>query len=66
MESEIATMKYIAKFTNILVLTVFRYRTSIDGSPAKLPYMLMQCIRGNMLFDLGGPSILTSEQKSRI
>jgi hypothetical protein len=66
MESEIATMKYIAKFTDIPVPTIFGYRTSIDGNPVKLPYMLMQCIRGNMLYDLGGFSILTSEQKSRI
>jgi hypothetical protein len=65
-ESEIAIMKYIAKFTNILVPTIFRYRTSIDGNPVKLPYMLMQCIRGNMLYDLKGFSILTSKQKSRI
>jgi hypothetical protein len=66
MESEIATMKYVAKFTDILVPTIFGYRTSIDGNAVKLPYILMQCIRGNMLYDLGGPSILTSEQKSRI
>jgi hypothetical protein len=66
MESEIATMKFIAKSTGIPVPTIFGYRTSIDGNPVKLPYMLMQCIRGNMLFDLGGPGILTSEQKSRI
>ncbi|KAF4627968.1 hypothetical protein G7Y89_g10190 [Cudoniella acicularis] len=66
MESEIATMKFIAEFTDIPVPTIFGHRTSIDGNPVKLPYMLMQCIRGNMLFDLGGPSILTGEQKSRI
>ncbi len=66
MESEIATMKYIEKFTDIPVPTIFGHSTSIDGNPVKLPYMLMQCIRGNMLFDLGGPGILTGEQKSRI
>lgn len=66
MESEIATMKYIAKFTNIPVPTILGHRTSIDGNPVRLPYMLMQCIRGNMLFDLGGPGILNCEQKSRI
>ena len=66
MESEIATMKFIAESTDIPVPTIFGHRTSIEGNPVKLPYMLMQCIRGNMLFDLGGPGILTSEQKSRI
>jgi hypothetical protein len=66
MESEIATMKYITKFTDIPVPTIFGRRAFIDGNPVKLPYMLMQGIRGNMLFDLGGPGILTGEQKSRI
>lgn len=66
MESEIATMKFIAKSTSIPIPTIFGYRISIDGNPVKLPYMLMQCMRGNMLFDLGGPGILTNEQKSRI
>ncbi|KAH9216041.1 hypothetical protein DL95DRAFT_522932 [Leptodontidium sp. 2 PMI_412] len=61
MESEIATMKYYAECTDIPVPTIFGYRTSIDGNPVKLPYMLMQCIRGNMLFDLGGPGILDDE-----
>ncbi|WEW56137.1 hypothetical protein PRK78_001572 [Emydomyces testavorans] len=66
MESEIATMKYIAKYTAIPVPTIFGYRTSIDENPVRLPYMLMQCIRGNMLYDLGGPEILNEEQKCRI
>ncbi|KAH6724277.1 hypothetical protein BKA61DRAFT_627028 [Leptodontidium sp. MPI-SDFR-AT-0119] len=66
MESEIATMKYYAECTDIPVPTIFEYRTSIDGNPVKLPYMLMQCIRGNMLFDLGGPGILDDEQRSTI
>ena len=66
MESEIATMKYYAECTDIPVPTIFGYRTSIDGNTVKLPYMLMQCIRGNMLFDLGGPGILNNEQKSGI
>jgi hypothetical protein len=66
MESEIATMKFYANFPNIPVPMIFGHRTSIDGNPVKLPYMLMQCIKGNMLFDLGGPGILTGEQKSRI
>ncbi|KAB5582236.1 hypothetical protein GE09DRAFT_1210888 [Coniochaeta sp. 2T2.1] len=40
MESEIATMIYVARNTD--------------------------CIEGNMLFDLGGPEILTDEQKAKI
>ena len=66
MESEIATMKFYAESTDIPVPTIFGHRTFIDGNPVKLPYMLMQCIKGNMLFDLGGPGILTGEQKRRI
>lgn len=66
MESEIATMMYIAEFTNIPVPMIFEYRTSINGNPIRLPDILMQCIRGNMLFDLGGPDMLTGEQKSRV
>ena len=66
MESEIATMKYYAECTDIPVPTIFGYRTSIAGNTVKLPYMLMQCIRGNMLFDLGGPGVLNHEQRSRI
>ncbi|CZT43437.1 uncharacterized protein RSE6_03478 [Rhynchosporium secalis] len=66
MESEIATMKYYAESTNVPVPTIFGYRTSIHGNTMKLPYMLMQCIQGNMLFDLGGPGILNDEQKSGI
>ncbi|KAG9228377.1 hypothetical protein BJ875DRAFT_389546 [Amylocarpus encephaloides] len=66
MESEILTMKYYAECTDILVLTIFGYRTSIEGNTIKLPYMLMQCIRGNMLFDLRGPAMHNNEEKSRI
>jgi hypothetical protein len=66
MESEIAAMEFYAESTDIPVPTIFGHRTSIDGNPVKLPYMLMQYIRGNMLFDLGGPGILTDEQKKRI
>jgi hypothetical protein len=51
MESEIATMKYIVEFTTSLVPTIFGFVSSIDGNPVKLPYVLMQCIRGNMLYD---------------
>jgi hypothetical protein len=66
MESEIATMKFIAQATDIPVPKVFGYNTRIDGNPARLPYLLMQCIEGNMLFDLGGPDILTDKQRVKI
>lgn len=66
MESEIATMKFIAQTTDILVPKVFGYQTFIDGNPVRLPYLLMQCIEGNMLFDLGGPSVLTVDQRAKI
>lgn len=66
MESEIATMKYMAKYTTIPVPAIFGYKSSIDGNPVKLPYMLMQCIKGNMLFDLGGPDILNDKQRCSI
>jgi hypothetical protein len=57
-------MKYYAECTDIPVPTIFGYRTSIDGNSVKLPYMLMQYIRGNMLFDLRRPGILNTERKS--
>jgi len=66
MESEIATMKFIAQTTDIPVPKVFGYKTCIDGNPVKLPYLLMQCIEGNILFDLGGPNVLTDEQRAKI
>jgi len=66
MESEIATMKHIATTTSLPVPTVFGYQTSIDSNPVKLPYVLMQCIRGNTLYDLGGSDILNSKQRKTI
>ncbi|KND89022.1 Altered inheritance of mitochondria protein 9, mitochondrial [Tolypocladium ophioglossoides CBS 100239] len=66
MQSEIATMKYIAKTTNIPVPEVFGYNICVDANPVGLPYMLMHCIEGNMLYDLGGPCILNSEQSERV
>ncbi|KAK2859897.1 hypothetical protein FQN49_004596 [Arthroderma sp. PD_2] len=66
MESEIATMKYIAKSTEIPVPAVFGYKCSLDKNLVKLPYLLMECIEGNMLYDLGGPGILNDEQKNKI
>ena len=66
MESEIATMKYVVQATEIPVPTVFGYETGMNGNPVKLPYLLMQCIEGNMLFDLGGPDVLGDEQRAKI
>lgn len=66
MESEIATMKYLSASTDIPIPAIFGHSICIAGNPVKLPYILMECIRGNMLFDLGGPSILTGEQRTKI
>ena len=66
MESEIATVKLIAQATDILMPKVFGYNTGMDGNPVRLPYMLMQCIEGNMVYDLGGPDMLTYGKKAKI
>ncbi|KAF1948850.1 hypothetical protein CC80DRAFT_540719 [Byssothecium circinans] len=66
MESEIATMNFIAQTTDIPVPKVFGYKTCLDGNPVKLPYILMQCIEGNMIFDLGGLDVLTDEQNAKL
>jgi len=66
MESEIATMKYITTATSLPIPAVFGYQTSVDSNPVKVPYLLMQCIKGNMLYDLGGPGILSQEQKEKV
>jgi aminoglycoside phosphotransferase (APT) family kinase protein len=65
MESEIATMKFISQATDIPVPRVFTYNTGLEGNPVGLLYLLMECIEGSMLFDLGGPSILTKEQSTK-
>ena len=62
MESEIATMKYIATSTKIPVPKVFAYDLHISGNPVKAPYLLMECIKGNMLYDIGGPGVLTAQK----
>lgn len=66
MQSEIATMKHIAKTTNIPVPEVFGYNICLDANPVGLPYILMHCIEGNMIFDLGGPGVLNPEQSERL
>ncbi|KAH8742511.1 hypothetical protein BGZ57DRAFT_779476, partial [Hyaloscypha finlandica] len=60
-ESEIIIIKYFVNITYILISKIFGYIISIDRNPIKLPYILIEYIRGNILFDLGGPSILTIE-----
>lgn len=61
MESEIATMKHIANNTEIPVPKVYSYSCTAMND-VKAPFLLMQCIEGNMLFDLGGPSVLDAEK----
>jgi hypothetical protein len=65
-ENEIATMKYLTTTTSLPVPSIFGYQTSMESNPVKIPYVLMQCIRGNMLYDIGGPDILTSEQREKV
>lgn len=66
MESEIATMIFISHHTTVKVPDVFGYQTAIDHNLVKLPYLVMECIQGNMLFDMGGPEKLTIEQKGKV
>ncbi|KAI9789351.1 MAG: hypothetical protein M1816_006240 [Peltula sp. TS41687] len=66
MESEIATMKYIAETGKVPVPSIYGHKASVERNPVKLPYLLMQCIRGNMFYDLGGPSVLACEQRAKV
>jgi isoamyl acetate esterase len=45
MESEVATMNYVRTHTTIPVPKVFAFDTT-SSNPAKLPYILMECIHG--------------------
>jgi hypothetical protein len=65
MESEIATMIHYTE-AGASVPKIFGYNTSVDGNPVRLPYMIMYCIPGNMLYNLGGFDVLTMEQKIKI
>lgn len=62
MESEIATMKYIANSTEIPIPKVYAYSCTAKNH-VKTPFLLMQCIQGNMLYDLGGQSALDAEKR---
>lgn len=75
MESEIATMRYVRGQVGggvggegrVPVPKVFGYVMGVEeGNPARLPYVLMECVRGNMLYDLGGLDVLSDEQKGKI
>jgi hypothetical protein len=65
-ESKIEIMKCFANFTNIPIPKIFGHIMSINRNPIKLPYILMKCIRGNMLFDLETSGILITEQKYKV
>jgi isoamyl acetate esterase len=45
MESEVATMRYVRQHTTIPVPEIYAFDTT-SANPAKLPYVLMECIRG--------------------
>lgn len=45
MESEIVTMKYVRMHTTIPVPEIYAFDTA-SNNPAKLPYILMECIHG--------------------
>lgn len=62
MESEIATMKYIANNTEIPVPKVYAHSCTAKNQ-VKTPFLLMQCIQGNMLYDLGGQSALDAQKR---
>lgn len=44
-------MRYVAQHSKIPVPTVYGYNTAGEGNPAKLPYILMQCLEGNILYE---------------
>ncbi|TLD34481.1 Protein kinase-like domain protein [Venturia nashicola] len=66
LDNEIATLKYLKINTSLPVPSIFAHQTSMESNPVKMPYVLMQCIQGNMLYDLGGPGVLTEEQKEKV
>jgi hypothetical protein len=68
-ESEIATMIYVAENTDIPVPEIYGWNSSIDGNPAKLPFVFMQCINGNILQDIRGEfahKTLTKDERTKI
>lgn len=65
-QSEIATMKYVAEATTIPVPEIFGYNIDLDMNPVGLSYILMHCIEGNMIFDLGGLEVLNPEQRAKL
>jgi hypothetical protein len=65
-EGKIAIIKCFANFTNILIPKIFGHIISINRDPIKLPYILMEYIRGHILFDLKDSGILITEQKYKV
>lgn len=63
---EVATMKYLQN-SDVPVPKLYGYDMNIETSPVKLPYILMECLNGNMWYDLGGDDIkLTAEEHERL
>lgn len=52
MESEIATMAYVRKNTQIPIPKVFGYNSGLAGNPVNFPYILMECMKGNVYHEL--------------
>lgn len=54
MESEIATMAYVKEHTQIPIPNVFGYNSRLAENPANFPYILMECMKGNVYDELLG------------
>lgn len=52
MESEIATMAYVREHTQIPIPKVFGYNSRLAGNPVNIPYILMECMKGNAYHEL--------------
>lgn len=52
MESEIATMAYVRKHTQIPIPKVFGYNSRLAENPVNFPYILMECMKGNVYHEL--------------
>lgn len=52
MESEIATMTYVRKNTQIPIPKVFGYNSRLAENPVNFPYILMECMKGNVYHEL--------------
>lgn len=52
MESEIATMTYVREHTQIPIPHVFGYNLRLAENPVNFPYILMECLKGNVYDEL--------------